>query len=88
MSSTNRWTDRVKASQFVASLQGSAAEILQGIPADKLTDHATIEKALEFQFGDSHLIQFYITELKTRQQKTRENLQARAADVERLMSLV
>ncbi|GBO36927.1 hypothetical protein AVEN_49529-1 [Araneus ventricosus] len=53
-----------------------------------LTDHTTIEKALEFQFGDSHLIQFYRTELKTRRQKTSENLQAIAADVERLMSLV
>ncbi|GBM01366.1 hypothetical protein AVEN_135791-1 [Araneus ventricosus] len=38
VSSTNRWTDFVKASQHVASLQGSAAEVIQGILADKLTD--------------------------------------------------
>ncbi|GBM66141.1 hypothetical protein AVEN_68271-1 [Araneus ventricosus] len=38
VSSTNGWTDFVKANQLVASLQGSAAEVLQGIPADKLTD--------------------------------------------------
>ncbi|GBL76568.1 hypothetical protein AVEN_53297-1 [Araneus ventricosus] len=52
VSSTNRWADFVKASQLVASLRGSTAEVLQGIPADKLTDLATIEKALESRFGD------------------------------------
>ncbi|GBM51038.1 hypothetical protein AVEN_99333-1 [Araneus ventricosus] len=87
VSSTNGWTDFVKASQLVASLRGSAAEVLQGIPADKLTDLTTIEKALESRFGDSHLTQFYRTELKTRRQKPGESLQELAADVERLMSL-
>ncbi|GBM00259.1 hypothetical protein AVEN_32611-1 [Araneus ventricosus] len=66
ISSTNGWTDFVKASQFVTSLRGSAAKVLQGIPANKLTDLTTIEKALESRFGDSHLTQFYRTELKTR----------------------
>ncbi|GBN20268.1 hypothetical protein AVEN_106506-1 [Araneus ventricosus] len=55
VSSTNGWTDFVKASQLVASLRGSAVEVLRGIPADKLTDLTTIEKALESRFGDSHL---------------------------------
>ncbi|GBL98624.1 hypothetical protein AVEN_139300-1 [Araneus ventricosus] len=87
VSSTNGWTDFVKASQLVASLRGSAAEVLQGIPADKLTDLTTIEKALESRFGDSHLTQFYRTELKTRRQKPGESFQELAADVERLMSL-
>ncbi|GBN35643.1 hypothetical protein AVEN_96795-1 [Araneus ventricosus] len=87
VSSTNGWTDFVKASQLVASLRGSAAEVLQGIPADKLTDLTTIEKALESRFGDSHLRQFYRTELKTRRQKPGESLQVLAVDVERLMSL-
>ncbi|GBM64669.1 hypothetical protein AVEN_183423-1 [Araneus ventricosus] len=87
VSSTNGWTDFVKASQLVASLRGSAAEVLQGIPATKLTDLTTIEKALESRFGDSHLTQFYRTELKTRRQKPGESLQELAADVERLMSL-
>ncbi|GBN90301.1 hypothetical protein AVEN_181344-1 [Araneus ventricosus] len=87
VSSTNGWTDFVKTSQLVASLRGSAAEVLQGIPADKLTDLTTIEKALESRFGDSHLTQFYRTVLKTRRQKPGESPQALAADVERLMSL-
>ncbi|GBL95097.1 hypothetical protein AVEN_106056-1 [Araneus ventricosus] len=87
VSSTNGWTDFVKASQLVASLRGSAAEVLQGIPADKLTDLTTIEKALESRFGDRHLTQFYRIELKTRRQKPGESLQELAADVERLMSL-
>ncbi|GBL78581.1 hypothetical protein AVEN_31488-1 [Araneus ventricosus] len=87
VSSTNGWTDFVKASQLVASLRGSAAEVLQGIPADKLTELTTVEKALESRFGDSHLTQFYRTELKTRRQKSGESLQELAADVERLMSL-
>ncbi|GBM58697.1 hypothetical protein AVEN_256471-1 [Araneus ventricosus] len=83
----NGWTSPVKASQLVASLRGSAAEVLQGIPAEKLTELTTIEKALESLFGDSHLIQFYRTKLKTRRQKPGESLQGLAADVERLMSL-
>ncbi|GBN34242.1 hypothetical protein AVEN_237809-1 [Araneus ventricosus] len=87
VSSANGWNNRVKASQLVASLRGSAAEVLQGIPSDKLTDLTTIENALEARFGDSHLTQFYRTELKTRRQKPRESLQVLAADVERLMSL-
>ncbi|GBM11576.1 hypothetical protein AVEN_180132-1 [Araneus ventricosus] len=87
VSSTNGWTDSVKASQLVTSLRGSAAEVLQGIPADKLTDITTIGKALESRFGDSHLMKFYRTELKTRRQKPGESLQELAADVERLMSL-
>ncbi|GBN24263.1 hypothetical protein AVEN_109699-1 [Araneus ventricosus] len=87
VSSTNGWTDFVKASQLVASLRGSEAEVLQVIPADKMTDLTTVEKALESRFGDSHLTQFYRTELKTRRQKPGESLQELAADVERLMSL-
>ncbi|GBM51574.1 hypothetical protein AVEN_184895-1 [Araneus ventricosus] len=87
VSSTNGWTDFVKARQLVASFRGSAAEVLQGIPADKFTDLMTIEKVLESRFGDSHLTQFYRSELKTRRQKSGENLQVLAADVERLMSL-
>ncbi|GBM71343.1 hypothetical protein AVEN_4653-1, partial [Araneus ventricosus] len=87
VNSTNGWTDRVKAGQLVASLRGSAAEALQGIPADKLTDPTTTEKALESRFGDSHLTQFYRTELKTRLQNPGESLQVLAADKERLMSL-
>ncbi|GBM70402.1 hypothetical protein AVEN_123595-1 [Araneus ventricosus] len=87
VSSTNGWTDFVKASQVVASLRGSVAEVLQGIPADKLTDLTTIERALESRFGDSHLTQFYRTELKTRRKKPGESLQELAVDVELLMSL-
>ncbi|GBN22553.1 hypothetical protein AVEN_268183-1 [Araneus ventricosus] len=82
VSSANGWNNRVKASQLVASLRGSAAEVLQGIPSDKLTDLMTIENALEARFGDSHLTQFYRTELKTRRQKPGESLQVLAADVE------
>ncbi|GBL94940.1 hypothetical protein AVEN_187457-1 [Araneus ventricosus] len=78
------WT--VFKTQF-SILRGSAAEFLQEIPADKLTDITTIEKALESRFGDSHLTQFYRTELKTRRQKLEESLQVLATDVERLISL-
>ncbi|GBN22572.1 hypothetical protein AVEN_56245-1 [Araneus ventricosus] len=44
--STNGWTGPVKASQLAASLRGSATEVFQRIPAEKLTDLATIEKAM------------------------------------------
>ncbi|GBN45936.1 hypothetical protein AVEN_260849-1 [Araneus ventricosus] len=46
--STNGWADIVKVNQLAACVRGSAAEVLQGIPADKLTDLITTEKALEF----------------------------------------
>ncbi|GFS70935.1 uncharacterized protein NPIL_62051 [Nephila pilipes] len=75
VSSSNGWTDRVKASQLVASLRGSAAKVLQGIPAGNLTDLMAIERALESRFGDSHFTQFFWTELKTRRQKPGESLQ-------------
>ncbi|GBM00613.1 Retrovirus-related Pol polyprotein from transposon 297 [Araneus ventricosus] len=87
VSSANGWNNFVKANQLVASLRGSAAEVLQGIPSDKLKDLTTIENALEARFRDSHLTQFYRTELKTRRQKPGESLQVLAANVERLMSL-
>ncbi|GBM53914.1 hypothetical protein AVEN_64837-1 [Araneus ventricosus] len=61
VSSTNGWNDFVKASQFVASLRESVAEVLQGIPADKLTDLKTIEKALQYRFRASHLEQRFST---------------------------
>ncbi|GBM76644.1 hypothetical protein AVEN_234863-1 [Araneus ventricosus] len=73
VSSANRWNNRVKASQLVASLRGIR---------DKLTDIRTIENALEARFGDSHLTQFYRTELKTRRQKPGESFQILALDVE------
>ncbi|GBM44346.1 AP-3 complex subunit delta-1 [Araneus ventricosus] len=87
VSSANGWNNRVKASQLVASLRGSAAEVFQGIPSDKLMDLTTIESALDARFGDSHLTQFYRTELKMRRQKPGESLLVLAADVELLMSL-
>ncbi|GBN93536.1 hypothetical protein AVEN_169936-1 [Araneus ventricosus] len=86
VNSTDGWTNFEKTSKLVTSLRGSAAEVLQGIPADKLMDLTTIENALESRFGASHLTQFYRTELKTRRQRPRESLQVLSADVERLMS--
>ncbi|GBN97790.1 hypothetical protein AVEN_177674-1 [Araneus ventricosus] len=83
----NEESDPGTSNQLVASLRGSSAEVLQGIPSDKLTDLTTIEKALKARFVDSHLTQFYRTELKTRRQKPGECLQVLGADVERLMSL-
>ncbi|GBN44532.1 hypothetical protein AVEN_273601-1 [Araneus ventricosus] len=87
VSSANGWTDFVKTSQRVASLRGSAAEVLQGIPADKLTVLTTIEKDLESCSGGRHLTHFHRSELKTRLQTSGENLQVLAAHVERLISL-
>ncbi|GBL76149.1 hypothetical protein AVEN_234433-1 [Araneus ventricosus] len=43
VSFVNRWTDFVKANQLVTSGRGSAAEVLQGISANKLMDLTTIE---------------------------------------------
>ncbi|GBO03842.1 hypothetical protein AVEN_59485-1 [Araneus ventricosus] len=67
VSSANGWNNRVKASQLVASLRGSAAEVLQGIPSDKLADLMTIENAQPI--GDSHATRIYRDWVKTRRQK-------------------
>ncbi|GBO27021.1 hypothetical protein AVEN_36328-1 [Araneus ventricosus] len=53
VSSANGWNNFVKTSQLVTSLRGSAAEVLQGIPSDKLTDLTTIDNALE---ADSEIV--------------------------------
>ncbi|GBM65615.1 hypothetical protein AVEN_164722-1 [Araneus ventricosus] len=87
VSSMNGWTGSVKASELVESLRVSAAQVLHGIPSDKLMGLTTIEKTLGARFGDSHLAQCYRTELKTRRQKPGKRLQVLAADLERLMSL-
>ncbi|GBM58365.1 hypothetical protein AVEN_169844-1, partial [Araneus ventricosus] len=63
VSSANGWNNFVKASQLVASLRQSAAEVLQGIPSDKLTDLKTIENAVQARFRDSNRTQFCRTEL-------------------------
>ncbi|GBM97217.1 hypothetical protein AVEN_167246-1, partial [Araneus ventricosus] len=55
VSSTSGWTYFVKASQLVASLRGSASKVLQGIPANKLTDLTAIEKDPESRFGEAIL---------------------------------
>ncbi|GBO01302.1 Retrovirus-related Pol polyprotein from transposon 297 [Araneus ventricosus] len=49
VSSKNGRNNRVKISKPVASLRGSAAEVLQGTPSDKLTDNMTIEGLNEEQ---------------------------------------
>ncbi|GBN48569.1 hypothetical protein AVEN_103760-1 [Araneus ventricosus] len=53
VSSTQGWIDFVKARQLVASLRGSAAEVHQGIPADKLTDLTTELKTGRQKQGES-----------------------------------
>ncbi|GBM05880.1 hypothetical protein AVEN_88855-1 [Araneus ventricosus] len=75
-----------KPVNLVASPGGSAvAEVLQGIPADKLTDLTTIEKALNPDLETAIWTQFY--RIRTEKKKTEpgESRQELAADVERLM---
>ncbi|GBN57461.1 hypothetical protein AVEN_123855-1 [Araneus ventricosus] len=84
VSCTNGWTDFVKASQLVGlspriNLGGFSRNV-----ANKLTDLMTIENALKSIFGDSHITQFYKTELKPRRQKPGDSFQMLVADIERL----
>ncbi|GBM63126.1 hypothetical protein AVEN_68570-1 [Araneus ventricosus] len=58
VSSANGWNNFVKSSQLVTSLRGSAAEVLQGIPSNKLKDLSTTENALESRFGTAILPSF------------------------------
>jgi hypothetical protein len=50
-------------------------------------NYAAFIKALELRYGDHHLSQVYQSQLRARVQKSGENLQEFAADVERLVHL-
>ncbi|XP_055914928.1 uncharacterized protein LOC129948110 [Eupeodes corollae] len=85
---TNGWDDHEKYIALTLALRGSAAELLQTIPADKSDDFTVLVNAMEQWFGDSHMIEVFRVQLNNRTQKRGETLQQLQADIERLVHLV
>jgi hypothetical protein len=83
----NNWDDEGKAVALTLALRGQALQILQTLPVEDQKNYAAFVKALELWYGDHHLSQVYQSQLRARVQKSGENLQEFAADVERLVHL-
>ncbi|KAH0818866.1 hypothetical protein GEV33_003925 [Tenebrio molitor] len=83
----NNWDDEGKAVALTLALRGQAVQILQTLPVEDQKNYAAFVKALELRYGDHHLSQVYQSQLRARVEKSSENLQEFAADVERLVHL-
>ncbi|GFY23820.1 uncharacterized protein TNCV_3536141 [Trichonephila clavipes] len=84
ISEANGWTGGAKACQLAASLRGEAAEILQTLPDVERLNLNSLYSALDLQFGKKYSKEYALLQMKTRLQKTGENLQEYASEVERL----
>ncbi|KAJ3663072.1 hypothetical protein Zmor_007381 [Zophobas morio] len=84
---SNSWNDQQKATALVVALRGAALEILQTLSEENQKDYTALTTALELRFGDEHLRQVFVAQLKSRIQKSSESLQEFAADVKRLVHL-
>jgi hypothetical protein len=83
----NNWDDEGKAVALTLALRGQVLQILQTLPVEDQKNYAAFVKALELRYGDHHLSQVYQSQLRARVQKSGENLQEFATDVERLVHL-
>ncbi|KAL1487130.1 hypothetical protein MTO96_031105 [Rhipicephalus appendiculatus] len=79
----NGWTVQDKAQVLVVQLRAAAAEYLEYIPQVIRSDYGALVSALESRFGDHHLLQLYLTQLKHVRQGRRD-LQELAAHVDSL----
>ncbi|GFW22782.1 uncharacterized protein TNCV_2765941 [Trichonephila clavipes] len=81
------WTEGVIACQLAASLRGEAAEILQTLPDTERLNLNSLYNALDLRFNQKYSKDYARLQMKTRLQKTGENLQEYASEVERLANL-
>ncbi|KAL1435127.1 hypothetical protein MTO96_011257 [Rhipicephalus appendiculatus] len=79
----NGWTVQDKAQVLVVQLRAAAAEYLEYIPQVIRSNYEALVSALKTRFGDRHLLQLYLTQLKHVQQGWRD-LQELAAHVDSL----
>ncbi|KAL1441908.1 hypothetical protein MTO96_008176 [Rhipicephalus appendiculatus] len=79
----NGWTVQDKAQVLVVQLRAAAAEYLEYIPQVIRSNYEALVSALESRFGDHHLLQLYLTQLKHVRQGRRD-LQELAAHVDSL----
>ncbi|GFV45644.1 uncharacterized protein TNCV_2794701 [Trichonephila clavipes] len=83
----NRWNEVVKACQLAASLRVEAAEVLQTLHDIERLNLNSLYNALDLRFGQKYSKEYARLQMKTRLQKTGENLQEYASEVERLANL-
>ncbi|KAH7976694.1 hypothetical protein HPB52_018308 [Rhipicephalus sanguineus] len=79
----NGWTVQDKAQVLVLQLRHAAAEYLEYIPQAIRSNYEALVSALESRYGDRHLLQLYLTQLKHVRQGRRD-LQELAAHVDSL----
>ena len=83
----NEWGSVEKAAFLTTSLEGSAANILGGIPADRLQDYAVLVAALEMRFGTAIQKELNRVKLRSRRRQRGEPLVEMADDIKRLARL-
>ncbi|KAH8009342.1 hypothetical protein HPB51_015665 [Rhipicephalus microplus] len=79
----NGWTVQNKAQALILQLRGAAVEYLEYIPQGVLSNYEALVSAQETRFSDSHMLQFYLTQLKHVRQGHRD-LQELAAHADSL----
>ncbi|ESO00339.1 hypothetical protein HELRODRAFT_175735 [Helobdella robusta] len=84
---SNCWNGKERATAPILALRGSAAEILQTIPAENHFNYEVLVSALDLRYGKEHRKQIYRYQLRNRTQRSGESIQQLAQDIERLTLL-
>ncbi|ESN94407.1 hypothetical protein HELRODRAFT_164242 [Helobdella robusta] len=83
----NCWNGKERATALILALRGSAAEVLQTIPAENHFNYEVLISALDLRYGEEHMKQIYRSQLRNRTQRSGESIQQLAQDIERLTLL-
>ncbi|ESO09617.1 hypothetical protein HELRODRAFT_184581 [Helobdella robusta] len=81
------WNGKERATALILALRGSAAEVLQTIPAENHFNYEVLVSALDLRYGEEHMKQIYRSQLRNRTQRSGESIQQLAQDIERLTLL-
>ncbi|ESN92865.1 hypothetical protein HELRODRAFT_164998 [Helobdella robusta] len=84
---SNCWNGKERATALILALRGSAAEVLQTIPAENHFNYEVLVSALDLRYGEEHMKQIYRSQLRNRTQRSGESIQQLAQDIERLTLL-
>ncbi|ESO00299.1 hypothetical protein HELRODRAFT_176164 [Helobdella robusta] len=84
---SNCWNGKERATALIMALRGSAAEVLQTIPAENHFNYEVLVSALDLCYGEEHVKQIYRFQLRNRTQRSGESIQQLAQDIERLTLL-
>ncbi|ESN93966.1 hypothetical protein HELRODRAFT_180381 [Helobdella robusta] len=84
---SNCWNGKERATALILALRGSAAEVLQTIPAENHFNYEVLVSALDLRYGEEHMKQIYWSQLRNRTQRSGESIQQLAQDIERLTLL-